>query len=66
MNGSFFTLHEKLAREAWAKWDRNDPNRPTVAMLLQAGELEDCRKIAAWEVKRAAWAAAQNKVKGKK
>ena len=60
---SFFVLHEKLARQIWAKWDRNDPDRPTVEMLVTAGELEDRRKLAAWEVKRAAWAAAQNKVK---
>jgi hypothetical protein len=52
----FFALHEKLAREALAKWDRNDPHRPTVEMLVAAGELEDRRKLAAWEAKRAVWA----------
>ena len=59
----FFALHEKLARKAWSEWDRNDPNRPTVDMLIAAGELEDRRKLAAWDVKRAAWKVAVWKAK---
>ena len=68
MNGStasFLELHERLAQKAWDTWTR--PNRPaTVAVLLQAAEQEDCRRLAAWEAKRAAWAVRNYASKEKK
>lgn len=48
-------------RQTWAKWDRNDPNRPTVEILVAAGALEDRRKLAMYEMRRAAWAAQKEK-----
>jgi hypothetical protein len=47
----FFILHAQLARKAWAEWNRSDPYRPTIDMLIAAGELEDRRKIAAYEAR---------------